>query len=172
MSSRSVRPTARTAARLRAALAAAAVLGAAGVVYAATSSNAPGASCVAAGAGALSVRADGEAENLSAATVTAVCPAERPAGTDLTTKISATAFVVDQSSTGNVCCKVASKNAGGALVQSATVCSTGASSGYQALSLAEITDPYSFSHFYVQCDVPAISGGLASRIQMVRMVQP
>lgn len=156
---------------LRAALASAALLSLAGVVYAATSINQPGATCVATGSGALRVRSDGEAENATTSTVTAVCPAERPAGADLTTKVSATAFVVDQSSAGNVCCKVVSKNAGGAVVQSATVCSAGASSGYQGLSLPEITDPYSFSHFYVQCDVPAVSGGLTSRIQMVRTVQ-
>jgi hypothetical protein len=149
-----------------------AIVGAAGGVYAATTTtNTPGAACVAVGSGTLNVRSDGEAENPTAATVTAVCPAERPAGADLTTKVSGQVFVVDQSTIANVCCKVVSKNAGGASVQSATICSAGASSGYQALSLPEITDPFSFSHFYVQCDVPPVSAGLTSRIQMYRTTQ-
>jgi hypothetical protein len=148
-----------------------AIVATAGGVYAATTTNTPGASCVAAGSGTLNVRSDGEAENATASTVTAVCPAERQAGADLTTKVSGQVFVVDQSTTANVCCKVVSKNAGGAVVQSATVCSAGSSSGYQSLALPEITDPFSFSHFYVQCDVPPVSAGLTSRIQMYRTTQ-
>lgn len=155
----------------RAAITAALLCSVAGAVWAATSSNLPGASCVAAGSGTLAARADGEAENLTASTVTAVCPVERPMGAELTTKLSATVFVVDRHASANVCCKAVSKNAGGAVVQSATVCSTGSSTSYQALSLAEITDPYTFSHFYVQCDVPPIASGAASRLQFVRAVQ-
>lgn len=155
----------------RAAITAALLCSVAGAVWAATSSNLPGASCVASGSGTLAARADGEAENLTASTVTAVCPVERPMGAELTTKLSATVFVVDRHASANVCCKAVSKNAGGAVVQSATVCSTGSSSAYQSLSLAEVTDPYTFSHFYVQCDVPPIASGAASRIQLVRAAQ-
>lgn len=62
------------------------VAGVAGAVIAAPVENAPGSACVAAGAGSLSVRTDGDIEN-----------------------------VIDQHPTLNVCCRVASKNPSGAL---------------------------------------------------------
>src|SRR5262245_59150794 len=102
----------------------------AGAVWAATTTNSPGAYCVAA-SGTLSVRDDGEVETTGAATVTAVCPAERSIAPATATKVSGTVFVVDRSATANVCCKIMSKNAGGAIVQSSSVCSTGSSTAYQ-----------------------------------------
>jgi hypothetical protein len=141
-----------------------------GGVLAATSTNAPGAACVAA-SGSLSARSDGEIENITGSIATAVCPAERPIGTGGTSKLSATVWVVDQSTAGNVCCKVVSKNTGGAVVQSVPVCSTGASTASQPLSLPQITDTFTFSHFFVQCDVPPINAGSPSRIQMYRTTQ-
>lgn len=136
-----------------------------------TSTNSPGSACVAAGAGSLNARSDGEAENTSAQAVTAVCPADRPVGTGGTSNVSGTVFVVDQSTTGNVCCRIMSKNASDAVVQSAQVCSTGNSASYQVLSLPQISDPFTYSHYFVQCTVPPINGSLTSRIQMYRTTQ-
>ena len=84
---------------------------------------------------------------------------------------SAARFVVDRSDASNVCCKLISKNAGGTSVQSASVCSTGNTTAYQSLALPQITDPYSFSTFSVQCTVPAINGAARSRIQFYRTAQ-
>lgn len=146
------------------------ILCAAGGVLASTTTNTPGASCVAA-SGALVNSVDGASVNLGAVAVNAVCPADRQIAPALATKVAATVWVVDQSTTGNVCCTINSKNTGGALVSSPQVCSSGASSAVQALSLATITDGFTFSHFYVQCGVPATSSGLASKILTYRTIQ-
>lgn len=141
------------------------------VVWASTTINTPGAACVATGAGSLSVRIDGEIENPGAATVSAVCPAERPVGAGGTTLVSGTVFVIDRNPTTNVCCRVVSKNASGTLTQSAQVCSSGSSTTTQSLALPEVSDPFSFSSYMVQCDVPGAVAGAASRIQMYRTTQ-
>lgn len=142
----------------------------AGAVWASTTTNAPGAYCVAS-TGSLSVRDDGEVENTTASTVIAVCPAERPIAPSTTTQVSGTAFVVDRHPTLNVCCRVVSKNAGGGIVQGTSFCSTGASTAYQQLPLPQITDAATFSQYSVQCTVPPASGGAASRIQLYRTTQ-
>jgi hypothetical protein len=151
-------------------LAAATLTLVAGGVLAATTTNSPGAACVAA-TGTLTVLSSGETENATGSTVTAVCPAERPVGANGTSKVSGNVWVVDQNPSYNVCCKVVSKNAGGAVVESPLVCSSGSSSSYQILSLAEITDGYTYSHYFVQCTVPPVNGAAASRIQMYRTTQ-
>ena len=82
------------------------LLAAAGGVLASTTTNTPGASCVAA-SGALINSVDGASANLGA--------------------VAATVWVVDESASGNVCCTINSKNPSGALVtNTAPVCSTGA----------------------------------------------
>lgn len=141
------------------------------IVWASTTINTPGAACVATSGGSLNVRVDGEIENLGGATVTAVCPAERPIGTGGTTLVAGTVFVIDRNPSTNVCCRVVSKNAAGNLVQSAQVCSTGSATTTQSLALPQISDPFSFSSYMVTCDVPAASAGAASRIQMYRTTQ-
>lgn len=142
----------------------------AGAVWAATTTNSPGAYCVAS-SGTLSVRDDGEVENTTASAVTAVCPAERVISPTTITKVSGTVFVVDRSSAADVCCKVVSKNAGGSLVQSTSVCSTGSSTAYQQLALPQITDAATFSQYSVQCTLPPVNAGAASRIQLYRTTQ-
>lgn len=144
--------------------------GLAGAVLAATTTNSPGSACVAT-AGSVNVRGDGEAENVTGSTITVVCPADRPIGGSPATKVSGTVFVIDQNPAGEVCCKVMSKNPSGAVVQSASVCSTGSSSSYQNLALPEITDTFTFSHFFIQCTIPPASAGLTSRISTYRTAQ-
>ncbi|WNG47127.1 hypothetical protein F0U60_25625 [Archangium minus] len=144
---------------------------AAGATLADSTQNAPGAACVAINGASLTVRDDGEAENRTASLVTAICPAERPIGTGTTTTLSGRVFVVDQSTTSEVCCRAVSKNPLGAKVTGAWQCSTGSSANYQALDLASLSDTYTFSSFYLECQVPALSGGNASRIQMYRATQ-
>jgi hypothetical protein len=152
---------------LRALLAASLLLVAA-VAVAATTTNAPGAYCVATNGNSLTIRTDGEAENKTAVTVNALCPVERVAGS---TQVSGTVFVVDQSSSANVCCKLVSKNPSGARIDGTQACSTGSSTAGQSLSLAPITDAFSYSHFFVQCTMPPQNGASASRIQMYRTAQ-
>jgi len=156
-------------------LAAAAIVAAmtmAGTVQAdPVTTNTPGSACVAS-TGTLTARADGEAENLSASYVTAVCPVERPIGTgQTTTKVSGQVWVVDQNPSGNVCCMMVSQNANGATVMSSWSCSSGSSSGYQILSLPQITDAYTYSHYFVRCSLPPSYSSQTSRIQMYRTTQ-
>jgi len=145
-------------------------IGAASIALADVTANTPGASCVAA-SGTLINGTAGESANLSASAATAVCPIDRSLGTTLSTKVSATVWVLDENTTQNVCCTLNSKNPGGALVSSPQVCSSGSSGGYQSIPLAQITDPYTYSHFYISCSVPGTDSGLASKILTYRSVQ-
>lgn len=143
----------------------------AGAVLASTLTNTPGAACVAS-SGALVKSGDGTASNIGSLTATAVCPVDRQIAPTLSTKVAATVWVIDQSTSANVCCTINSKNPGGAVVSNPTpVCSTGSTTSVQTLSLPQITDTFTFSHYYVQCTVPAMSGGLSSKILTYRTVQ-
>jgi hypothetical protein len=142
----------------------------ASVAFGSTTTNTPGAACVAA-SGALVNSVDGEAANLSGSTAIAVCPADRTLAPALSTKVSAVVWVVDESSAANVCCTVNSKNPDGVIVSSPQVCSSGVSSGYQMLTLAQISDGYTYSHYYVQCSVPGTSNGLISKVLTYRTIQ-
>jgi catabolite regulation protein CreA len=128
--------------------------------------NVPGSTCVAAGSGVLNVRTNGEAENATAAAVTAVCPTTRDPSLK---NFAATVWVRDRSTTAEVCCKAMSRNPAGATVTGTEVCSSGASSSYQTLSLPAINDPYTYSHFYVSCSVPPVDGSARSAILTVRV---
>lgn len=145
---------------------------AAGATLADSTTNAPGSACVATGSASLTVRDDAEAENRTASLVTALCPAERPVGAGtFTTALSGRVFVVDQNPLSEVCCRAVSKNPGGAKITGTWSCSSGSSSGYQILDLAALSDTYTFSTFFLECQVPAPSSGLYSRIQMYRVSQ-
>jgi hypothetical protein len=143
----------------------------AGAVWAATSTNVPGAACVAIEGASLTVNSDGEAVNLGGQLVTAVCPAERPIGSGGTSKASGTVFVIDRSPAENVCCWMVSQNPGGSRIESNHVCSASSSNVFQTLALPQVTDGRTFSHFVVECDVPGVSGGAASRILTYRITQ-
>ncbi len=127
----------------------------ASAVAAPTYENNPGASCVGSGTGELTVTNEGEAQNQTNWTVTAVCPAERPIGAgELQTELSGKVFVVDQHPWSNVCCRAISKNPSGATQYGSWECSSGDSSGYQVLDVDPVTDNYTWSHFMLQCMVP------------------
>lgn len=145
-------------------------IGAAGLALADVTANTPGAACVAA-SGTLINGTAGEAANLAPSAATAVCPIDRSLGTSLSTKVSATVWVLDENTSANVCCTLDSKNPGGALVSSPQVCSTGASNTYQSIPLAQITDGYTYSHFYISCSVPGTDSGIPSKILTYRSVQ-
>lgn len=133
--------------------------------------NFPASLCVAS-SGTLLVRSDGQAENGTAAAVTVVCPVPRPnLGGVVTTHFSGTVWVVDRHPTENVCCRAYSKNPTGALIPGAQVCSTGDSSSYQTLALPQLDDGFTWSHFFVQCTLPATSSGLRSRLLTYRANQ-
>ena len=140
----------------------------AGIAYATTQTSSAGARCAGINGGSLSILLNGEAENPSAATVTAICPLER--NTSAST-VSGNVSVLDLSNDGNICCRLVSKNPGSTRIDGSQVCSAGSTWTSQQLTLPSITDATTFSHFFVQCTVPATNGSLASRIQMYRTTQ-
>ncbi len=142
----------------------------AGITLASTTTNTPGAVCVAS-SGSLINGASGESANFTNASATAVCAADRSIAPTLSTKVSAVVWVVDESTSANVCCTINSKNPSGTLISSPQVCSSGSTYASQTLTLAQITDGYTYSHYYVSCTVPALSGGLISKILGYRTVQ-
>ncbi len=133
--------------------------------------NAPGSMCVAT-TGAATVNTAGNAYNNTNNWMTMICPADRQT-TDGTfsKKFRGSVWVVDRHPTLNVCCRAKSRNPGGATKQSAAVCSNGAQTGYQIINLPEISDPYTWSHFYFQCTVPAKHNGAASSVLTFRAIQ-
>lgn len=144
-----------------------AVLGVPLVTLADTTTNAPASYCTGVGA-ALTVLSDGEIENRTAVNVTAVCPVERVASA---TKISGRVFVTDRHSTSNVCCKLVAHTPDGARQDGTPACSIGNDPATQSLLLAELALPFSYSHVVVECAVPAMTGTIPSRLQLVRTVQ-
>ena len=135
---------------------------AAAVSAAPVTTNATAAYCVAA-SGTLTVRGDGEIENATAASATAVCPIERPIS-PTTTKISGRVFVLDRHPTLSLCCRVMSKNPSSGTVPSPQVCATnGNTTSFQILDLP---DPV-----HAAPTPPPLGAGLHSRIQLYRNTQ-
>ena len=157
--------TTRLALGLSGALALAATL-----ALASTTSNTPAASCSAT-SGSLTVAGGGQLQNGTSSTASAVCPIDRTIAPTLSTSVSATVWVIDQSSTQNVCCTLTSTNPlGNPPISSPQVCSSGKSASVQTLSLAQITDTKTFSHYAITCTVPAVDGS-ASQLLTYRAVQ-
>jgi hypothetical protein len=142
----------------------------AGAVIASTTTNTPGATCVAS-SGTLVNSVDGQSANLTTSSATAVCPIDRQIAPTLSTKVAATVWVVDESTSANVCCTLHSKNLAGGEQSSPQVCSSGSSSAYQTISLAQITDGATFSHYFISCTVPGTSSGLVSKVLTYRSIE-
>jgi hypothetical protein len=147
-----------------------AAVGLASGLAGAVTDNAPGSMCVGSGTGKLTVKSNGETENQSTAAVTALCPSERAAA-PATTQFSGTVWVRDRNASAEICCRLMTKNPGGAVVTGEWSCSAGSSSSYQSLSLVGISDTYTWSHVYVECSVPPQAAGLNSAILTYRVNQ-
>lgn len=128
--------------------------------------------CVAV-SGAVMVRADGGIENAAITPATVVCPIERRwSGASPSLYVSGRVWAVDQNAGEGVCCRVVSVNpSSGVTLESPPVCTAGTSSAAQSITSAEVHDTYSFSHFFLRCEIPAASGSARSRIQTVRNIQ-
>ena len=143
----------------------------AGVSFADTD-NAPGSMCVATGSNTMSINTVGHGYNNNTSSMTVVCPSERKIiGSNFATKFKGTVWVMDRSTTDNVCCRAMTRNPGGANVTGTEVCTSGSSSSYKQLNVPQITDNYTWSHFYIRCTLPAKDGSNASRILTYRSVQ-
>lgn len=125
-------------------------------------SNRPGAYCR---GNAASYDTEGGITNATASASDVVCPVTRPVTPSYADTVSVPkVWVIDRSSTANVCCEVQSKNASGALTVSETVCSTGNSSTYQTLVLPSVRDTYSYSSATVTCSLPGTTTSGSSKV--------
>lgn len=138
-----------------------------------TFENRPGAYCKPTGSGTLNYSTSGTAENASASTSNVICPARRhrDANNSWENWFYGEAFVVDNSSTGDVCCNVFARDTGGTVEAGPTVCSVGASSSKQHLKLGlpKVNLNYTFGHYGLQCSIPAVSGTSKSSILTYRV---
>ncbi len=87
--------------------------------------NYPGASCVSASSTPLTVFSAGDAGNVSASTMTLVCPIVRDMSTFSTGNASGAIWVLDEHFTANVCCSSQVLDPIGSLHATASQCTTG-----------------------------------------------
>jgi hypothetical protein len=122
--------------------------------------NQPGTYCTSVGANPLTYGSDGEALNGSAGASEFLCPMRRPGENGFTNVVDMPRlFVLDRNPYADVCCNLQSKNPSGQLIMTTTVCSSGATSGYQSLVLPSVYVPFTWSQFSLNCSIPG-SGAL------------
>jgi hypothetical protein len=159
----------RTLLFVHASLFATLVAGTAGIAGA--SNNYPGFECVAL-SGAVHPNSSGHAENTSTAAATVMCPVFVDAGTSgQAASGTPVAFVTDQNLNADVCCSARVKNTGQSVVSGGSVCSSGTNAAAQSLTLTNPATPggnFTFTHRWLQCDVPAVFSGVPSEIRTYR----
>ena len=103
----------------------------------------------------------------------AVCPFRRINDGSWTNRFFGRAWVKDRSSSEDVCCRVRTRNPGGATKDGPSVCSSGNSSTPQDLYLdfPKVYDNYTWSHVEVLCKLPAKSGSTRSEVLTYRVGQ-
>ncbi|HEX5750612.1 MAG TPA: trypsin-like serine protease [Archangium sp.] len=117
--------------------------------------NKPGAACQAAQGGQATYSGDGEAFNGGSGTLKLLCPIPRPGEAGFADVVDVPRlFVFDRHPSQDVCCHLQSKNPDGQLITTTQVCSSGASSAYQSLSLPSVYDGTTWSQFNLVCSVP------------------
>jgi hypothetical protein len=134
--------------------------------------NDPGLLCRPTGSGALTYSSSGAAVNATALSENVVCTAGRfgPSG-NLSNYVFGRVWVNDQSTTGDVCCHISTKNPSGNLRSVPDVCSSGTGAQSLALDYPKMYDPFSYSQYDISCTLPASSGGASSSIQSYRVQQ-
>lgn len=135
--------------------------------------NWPGSMCKPASTGVVTYGSDATARNGELTALTLSCPASRVNNGSWATRAFGHAFVIDRHPSEDVCCHVESKNPGGATEVGGTECSSGSDSAMQVLKLdfPKLRDPFTFSHFHVDCTLPGTSSGLTSRLLTYRLGQ-
>jgi hypothetical protein len=102
------------------------------------------------------------------------CPARRVTdGTNFTNWFSGAAFVIDRSSTADVCCNVYARGVDGNSASGTSVCSSGSGPDYQGLKLdfPKTNMNATFAHIGVQCTIPGTDAGNASSVISYRLIQ-
>ena len=115
--------------------------------------NRPGARCRAA-SGTVQASSSG-AFVAGTAGGTVVCPIDRPVAPTATNLASVPAvWVVDDSSTADVCCNIQALDSTGGVTPAGSVCSSGASGVPQTLTLPSLLDTHTFDSWSVSCTLP------------------
>jgi hypothetical protein len=130
--------------------------------------NAPAGLCVATDGAVINQLPGGEIENPGTSTVTVVCPANRRVVAGVyTTKFSGVAFGRDNNSSTNLCCKAVSASPSTS-INGTEVCTSGVTppANFAQLSLPELTDTGTNSHFFIQCKLPGRNPSDSKRSQL------
>ncbi len=96
-----------------------------------------------------------------------VCPVDRPISPTANFIRAPHVWVVDRSTSSNVCCHLQSQ--GDASVTGDDVCSTGATTAVQSLTLPSIYDTHANDFVTVSCTLPAAQSGAESSIEGYRV---
>jgi hypothetical protein len=126
--------------------------------------NRPGARCAGVLGGELTYTASGMAQ-AGASDQQMLCPIDRPVAPTLASLAAGYVWVLDPSTTDNVCCNLVASNPGG-VAYGDSVCTTGSSGTYKTLELPLLRTHASFAHFAVQCSVPAGDTVIGYRAQL------
>ena len=130
--------------------------------------NYPGLQCVTL-AGTVQPTSDGHVENTGATTATVACPVVVDAATSgQAASGTPSVFVTDQNFNSNVCCSSRLKNTGSSVISGGSSCSAGTNSAYQGLALTNPSIGYTFTHRWLQCDLPPIYSGQQSEVRFYR----
>lgn len=133
--------------------------------------NYPGFQCIVL-SGTAQVDSNGHIQNNSTATTTVLCPVSVDASVSgESTSGTPRVWVTDQNFDTNVCCSSRVKNVGQSVISGGSTCSSGTNSGSQSLVLnnpATAGGNFTFTHRWIQCDIPPTFGGQASEIRTYR----
>ena len=147
----------------------------ASAAYATDTNNSPAGLCVATNGSVINQLPGGEIENPGTSTVTVVCPAERKVIAGVyTSHFSGVAFGRDNNSSTNLCCQAVSSSPTGT-INGTQVCTSGVTpaANFAQLTLPEVVDTGTTSHFFIQCQIPArnTSDSKRSQIYSFRAIQ-
>jgi len=111
--------------------------------------------------------ADGSASNGTASPMTLECGGRRLQSAGVfSSRIAASATVIDRDPNSNVCCALIARDPSGAQVAGVQVCSTGSAANAQVLPLVypKITVGSSTAYLDVECTIPPTASGLSSSV--------
>lgn len=114
--------------------------------------NRPGARCQPVLGGNIAYTSTGMAT--ASSTLDMICPLDRPIAPTVASLAAGNVWVLDPSTTDNVCCQLVASNPLSGVVYGDNVCTSGSSAGSQNLELPLLRSSGTFSHFAALCVVP------------------
>jgi hypothetical protein len=134
--------------------------------------NYPGLQCIAL-SGTAQPDSSGHIQNSSTTTTaTVLCPVFVDASVSgQSTSGTPSVFVTDQNFNTNVCCSSRLKNTGQSVISGGTLCTSGTNPAADQLVLTNPATPggnFTFTHRWLQCDIPPIFSGALSEVRFYR----